>query len=422
MAAGMIAARAQRSRWRQVIAGIALVSIVAACSSGSSVTASPSAAASSSEAASPSAAASSSEAASPSAAASSSEAASPSAAAFTPQRKNGIPGALLPSDLKLWTYDFATAKYVVAPGDASAAYVPNDRAAPKPYTIAYEEGWAANSFSVSIHQGIYSWAKKMGVKIITCDAQFDPTIAVNCAEQLAQQKPDFVINSNWRTEAAAATMKIYDAAKIPAVTIDVVHPNAIFMGADNYVSGLTAGKAAGDYALNAGKCADVTLVLGGNPGEGDAANQRLAGFSDGVQLKCGQLPADHIATLLFDAGTPDQALTKTTDWLTANPGAKYILATSIDDERVSGMTKALSQSSRQGIGVGQGCDAVGISATKEGTVDSTHFLGCVAFFPEKYPDYVMSIALDVLAGKPVPQEVHIEHQFLTRNNITQFYP
>lgn len=380
-----MAARAQRSGLRHFAAGVAFVSIVAACGSGGA-------------------------------------AAPPSAAAFTPHRTGGIPGALLATELKLWKYDPATATYVVADGDGSAPYVPNDRNAPKAYTIAYEEGWAANSFSVSIHKGIYNWASKMGVKIITCDAQFDPTIAVNCAEQLAQQKPDFVINSNWRTEAAAAVMKIYNDAKIPAVTIDVVHPNAIFMGADNYVSGLTAGNAAGDYALKAGKCADVTLVLGGNPGEGDAANQRLAGFSDGVQLKCGALPANRIANLLFDAGTPDQALTKTTDWLTANPGAKYILATSIDDERVTGMTKALSQSTRDGIGVGQGCDDVGISATKEGTVDKTHFLGCVAFFPEKYPDYLMSIALDVLDGKAVPQEVHIEHKFLTQANVTQYYP
>ena len=378
-------ARAQRSGWRHFAVGVTLVTTIAACGSGGA-------------------------------------AASQSAAAFTPHRTGGIPGALLSTELKLWKYDPATATYVVADGDASAPYVPNDRNASKPYTIAYEEGWAANTFSVSIHKGIYDWASKMGVKIITCDAQFDPTIAVNCAEQLAPQKPDFVINSNWRSEAATAVMKIYDDAKIPAVTVDVVHPNAIFMGADNYVSGLTAGNAAGDYALKAGKCADVTLVLGGNPGEGEAANQRLSGFSDGVQLKCGALPESRIANLLFDAGTPDQALTKTTDWLTANPGAKYILATSIDDERVTGMTKALSQSTRDGLGVGQGCDDVGISATKEGSVDKTHFLGCVAFFPEKYPDYVMSIALDVLDGKAVPQEVHIEHKFLTQDNITQFYP
>ena len=46
----------------------------------------------------------------------------------------------------------------------------------------------------------------------------------------------------------------------------------------------------------------------------------------------------------------------------------------------------------------------------------------MAFFPEKYPEYLVSIALDVLEGKPVPQEVHIEHQFLDGSNIAEVYP
>jgi ribose transport system substrate-binding protein len=406
-------ARAQRLGWRHLAVGVALVTMVAACGSGGSATASPSAPASP-----PQPTAGSSTAASPSAAA-----ASPSAAAFTPQRASGIPGALLPSELKLWKYDSSAGKYVEVPGDASAPYVPNDnRTAPKPYTIGYIEGWAANPASALIHKGIYDWAAKMGVKIITCDAQFDPDKALTCAETIAQQKPDFIINANWRSEAATAMSKIFDAAKIPSDNADVMHPDAVFFGADNYVSGHTAGTAAGDYAQKAGVCADVTVLLGGNPGEGEAANQRLTGFSDGIQEKCGPLPADRIANLLFDAGTPDQALTKTTDWLTANPNVKYVLATSIDDERVTGMTKALTQSSRQGIGVGQGCDDVGIAATKEGTPDKTHWLGCVGFFFEKYGDYVMSIALDVLAGTPVPQEVHMDHKMLTYDNIKQYYP
>ena len=348
---------------------------------------------------------------------------SASASAFTPTRAAGIPGALLPSELKLWKYDSAAGKYVEVPGDASATYVPNDnRTAPKQYTIGYVEGWAANTASALIHKGIYDWASKMGVKIVSCDAQFDPDKAVTCAETIAQQKPDFVINGNWRSEAAAAMSKTFDTAKIPAVTADVMHPDEIFFGANNYVSGLLAGQAAGDYASQQGVCNDVTVFMGGNPGEGEAANQRLAGFSDGVQEKCGPLPSDRIVTQLFDAGTPDQALTKTTDWLTGNPGVKYVLATSIDDERVTGMSKALTQSSRDGVGVGQGCDDVGIAATKEGTPDQTHWLGCVGYFFESYGDYLMSIALDVLAGTPVPQEVHMEHKMLTYDTIGQYYP
>ena len=50
------------------------------------------------------------------------------------------------------------------------------------------------------------------------------------------------------------------------------------------------------------------------------------------------------------------------------------------------------------------------------------YLGCVAFFPDKYPNYLISIALDVLQGKPVPQEIHIAHKFLTNSTIRKYYP
>ncbi len=166
----------------------------------------------------------------------------------------------------------------------------------------------------------------------------------------------------------------------------------------------------------------MTIFLGENPAEGAAADQRLVGFADGVQEVCGAIPADRIKRDLFDAGTGDQALTKATDWLTANPTAGFVLSTSIDDARADGVAKALTQSNREGAAVGLGCDEIGQASTKAATPDKNRFLGCVAYFPERYPDYVMSIALDVIEGKAVPQEVHIEHQFLDHQTIGSVYP
>ncbi len=101
-----------------------------------------------------------------------------------------------------------------------------------------------------------------------------------------------------------------------------------------------------------------------------------------------------------------------------------MLATSIDDERVDGHDQGhWHRVDGRGNACRPGLRRRRASRpTKETTVDETHFLGCVAFFPEKYADYMMSIAADVLAGTPVPQEVHIEHQFLDRSNIATFYP
>ena len=342
------------------------------------------------------------------------------AGAYTPVLTGGIPGALLPEELKLWKYDFAAAKYTPTEGDAQS-YVLNLVKPDKTFTLAHMDGWATNPFAIPITKGIAKLAKDLGLKLIYCDAEFKPEKAISCAEILASQKPDFVIAGNWQGGAAAAIMAIFDKAKIPAASIDVSHPNAIFFGASNYASGVVGGKAAGEYAKANWDCKDVWVFMGENLEEGEAADLRLVGFADGVQEVCGALPADQISRMRLSAGTADQAITVTTDWLTAHPEAKHILSGTIDDERANGMAKAFVATKRDGMVVGQGCDSVGIAVVKMAPASENRFLGCAAYYPEKYGDYLVSIALDVMAGKAVPQEIHMEHTFLDHDTIGTVY-
>ena len=342
------------------------------------------------------------------------------AGAYTPVLTGGIPGALLPEELKLWKYDFATAKYTPTEGDAQS-YVLNLVKPDKTFTLAHMDGWATNPFAIPIAKGIAKLAKDLGLKLIYCDAEFKPEKAISCAEILASQKPDFVIAGNWQGGAAAAIMAIFDKAKIPAASIDVSHPNAVFFGASNYSSGVVGGKAAGEYAKANWDCKDVWVFMGENLEEGEAADLRLVGFADGVQEVCGALPADRIQRMRLSAGTADQAITVTTDWLTAHPEAKHILSGTIDDERANGMAKAFVATKRDGMVVGQGCDSVGIAVVKMAPASENRFLGCAAYYPEKYGDYLVSIALDVMAGKAVPQEIHMEHTFLDHDTIGTVY-
>lgn len=342
------------------------------------------------------------------------------AGAYTPVLTGGIPGALLPEELKLWKYDFATGKYTPTEGDAQS-YVVNLVKPDKTFTLAHMDGWATNPFAIPIAKGIAKLAKDLGLKLIYCDAEFKPEKAISCAEILASQKPDFVIAGNWQGGAAAAIMAIFDKAKIPAASIDVSHPNAVFFGASNYASGVVGGKAAGEYAKANWDCKDVWVFMGENLEEGEAADLRLVGFADGVQEVCGALPADRIDRMRLSAGTADQAITVTTDWLTAHPEAKHILSGTIDDERANGMAKAFVATKRDGMVVGQGCDSVGIAVVKMAPASENRFLGCAAYYPEKYGDYLVSIALDVMAGKAVPQEIHMEHSFLDHDTIGTVY-
>lgn len=343
-------------------------------------------------------------------------------APFKAERAGGIPGALLPEERELWKYNRDTGKYEVVDGDASQPYVPDIEPFPPGTKIGYIDPWASNPFAIPIRKGFEQLAKEYGFQVVYCDTAFKPEKAVECAEQVASQKPDFVHAGNWQGGAAAAMMKVLDDARIPANNNDVAHPNGIFVGADNYTAGAIGGKAAGEFAKRTWNCEDVWLFLGENLEEGEAADLRLQGFADGVQEVCGTLPEDRIDRERMAAATADQALTVTTDWLTAHPQAKHVLAVSLDDPRASGIAKALTQAGRDGYAIGMTCDTVGIETTKQAPAAENHFLGCVAFFPEKYPELFVSTAQDVLEGKPVPNEVHVEHQFLDHDNIGDHYP
>jgi ribose transport system substrate-binding protein len=344
-------------------------------------------------------------------------------AKFEPQVKGGIPGALLPDELELWKYDTGTGKYEGVPGDASKPYEPNIKKFPAGTKIGYIDPWAANPFAIPIREGVEKLSDEYGFEIAYCDTEIKPEKAISCAEEVAAQDPDFVVAGNWQVGAAPAMMKVLDSARIPANSIDVSEPNAIFVGTNNYQDGIVAGEAAAEFAKKEWNCEDVWLLLGENLAEGEAADLRLQGFSDAVQETCGALPGDQIARVRMAAATGDQALTATTDWLTAHPQAKHVLATSLDDERASGIAKSFAQATEtEAFAVGMGCDTVGIEVVHQGTPEENHFLGCTAFFPEKYPDLLIGTAQEVIEGKAVPNEVHVESQFLDHETIDQYYP
>lgn len=342
--------------------------------------------------------------------------------AFEPQREAGIPGALLPEERELWKYDNATGKFEVVAGDASKPYVPDIEKFPAGTKIGYIDPWGSSPFAIPIREGFNDLAEQYGFEVAYCDTAFKAEKAVECAEEIASQDPDFVHAGNWQGGAAAAMMRVLDEARIPANNNDVAHPNGIFVGADNYAAGAIGGRAAGEFAKSEWNCEDVWLFLGENLEEGAAADLRLQGFADGVQEVCGVIPDDRIDRQRMAAATTDQALTATTDWLTAHPQAEHVLGVSLDDPRASGIARAFGQSGRDAYATGMTCDEVGIETTKQAPAAENHFLGCVAFFPERYPELFVSTAQDVLEGKPVPNEVHVEHEFLDHDTIGEEYP
>jgi ribose transport system substrate-binding protein len=49
-------------------------------------------------------------------------------------------------------------------------------------------------------------------------------------------------------------------------------------------------------------------------------------------------------------------------------------------------------------------------------------VGSVGFFPERYGEAVISLALDKVQGKEIPSASFIKHHLITSENVNTFYP
>jgi ribose transport system substrate-binding protein len=52
----------------------------------------------------------------------------------------------------------------------------------------------------------------------------------------------------------------------------------------------------------------------------------------------------------------------------------------------------------------------------------TRLVGSVAYFPERYGDELIPLAINILQQKPAPAAIFVKHQLLTPRNVDLVYP
>ncbi len=310
-------------------------------------------------------------------------------------------------------------------GEEEAAYVPEIRPAEQRWQIGYGNGMAELDFSARVTQNIYDVAEQMGVDIaIECDNAFDQEKTLACADLLVGTGVDGIIFANWHAPIAETVGQKWIDAGIPAVTYDGIHPGAVDFGASNYNAGYKAGEWLGNYAVEQGWGTDAYLVLGTDPEVGEEPMKRIWGCKDGL-LSVLDLPEDQIIELLIPTPSMfEEAFNTMTDWLTAHPDVPYVLGCTINDQRGTGMSTALEAAGwvETGAIVGQGCDAPALAELQDRAEEDSAFKGSVAYFPEKYGEYMVPIIVDLIEGKPVPDTVRLDHLVVDRSNVDEFYP
>ena len=296
-------------------------------------------------------------------------------------------------------------------------------------TICFTPESEEFDFDLKVNPSMRNAAEAAGVELLVFNNAYPSTMQpLENADACVTREPDLVVSFNVFAELTEAIMSKYNAENIPVVAVDVTHPGSVFWGADNCMTGRLAAEFAANWAAeNMWPEEEMVVLTGLDPAVGGAPACRNTAFTDYFKENMPAIPEENyfdVDMRTAELGPNAGALAATTDWLTANPDAKYIVATSINDDRAFGIASAMSQADRgdptvDGVVIGKNADLIALEAIREG---NSPLVGTVSFFPERYGDFMIPLALDILAGNAVPSINRVPHEVISIDNIDSYYP
>jgi ribose transport system substrate-binding protein len=289
----------------------------------------------------------------------------------------------------------------------------------KRYRIGYAAQGQDSSFTREVHGGLISAADREQIELIVLDNRYQPKIALKNAEQFIREGVDLVIEFQTDESVAPAIASRYHEAGIPMIAIDIPHPGATYFGANNYEAGLVAGRYLARWAKQRwGGIVEELLVLEIGRA-GPLPRARVRGIVAGVKEVLRDAPEMQVVSIDGD-GQFKTSLERVRRHLRESR-AEHILVGAANDPSALGAARAFQEAGRANT-----CAIVGQNAEPDARAElrepRTPLVASVGYFPEKYGDGLIRLALDLLLRKPVPPAVFVRHQIVTRDNVDHWYP
>ncbi len=287
------------------------------------------------------------------------------------------------------------------------------------YRIGYAAQGQDSSFPREVHAGLVRAAEREEVELIVVDNRYQAKVAVKNAEHLLRENVDLVIEFQTDEAVAPAIASKYLEASIPLVAIDIPHPSATYFGANNYAAGLLAGRHLGTWARQhwGGEVDEVLLLELARAGS--LLRARMRGVVAGLKETLREVDGRPFVSLDGD-GQFKTSLDRVRKHLRESK-ARHVLVGAANDPSALGAVRAFQEAGRAST-----CAIVGQNAEPDARVElresRSPLVGSVGYFPEKYGDGLLKLALDILAGRPVPPAVFVRHQLITPENVDHFYP
>ena len=287
------------------------------------------------------------------------------------------------------------------------------------YRIGYAAQGQDSSFPREVRAGLLRAAERENVELIVVDNRYRPRIALRNSECLIREGVDLVIEFQTDEAVASAIASRYLEAGIPMIAIDIPHPGATYFGANNYEAGLLAGRHLGRWARQhwAGQVDEIVLLEIARAGSLPRARMRgvTAGIRevlhDAADCPCASIDGD---------GQFKTSLERVRKHLRESR-ARRIRVGAANDPSALGAVRAFQEAGRAGT-----CAIVGQNAEPDARAElrepRSPLVASIGYFPERYGDGLLRLALDILARKPVAPALFVKHQTITPENVDHFYP
>ena len=289
-------------------------------------------------------------------------------------------------------------------------------------TIGYAGLSSQFPFVADVNNGLQSAAKAAGAKLIILDNKYDPQVALTNADTLIQRKATAIIEFQTDQSIAPALCQKFDAAGLgkKVIAIDIPHPPcAVFFGANNRGAGKIAGRQLALLAKKQWGKVD-RLVLLALPQSGKLVVSRTDGYIDGVRSVFGGF-ADKNVIKVDGKGNIEDSLKVMQQVLARIPRSARVLVGAVNDPSALGAARAIQAAGRDKNFLIGGQNAT-IEARAEICNNSALFVGSVAYFPERYGDKLVPLAIRLSKGQSVPKNNYIDHIWINNKNIRKYYP
>jgi len=288
------------------------------------------------------------------------------------------------------------------------------------WRLGYAALGSAFALTREISQGIVQAAQEKGVELVTLDNRNSSKVALANAQRLVREHVDLAVEYQPDGRMAPKIAATFIEANIPFIAINFPHPGAIYYGADNYAAGLLAGRHLGNWAKHNWRGAIGELMLIGLPDAGPFVNLRLTGLLAGVKEVLPSFEDYRAVHLEAHGGGLGSSLEITRKYLRQSK-AQQIAVGAISDTIGLGALRALEEGGRT-RDYAVMSQSGSLEARAELRRPGTRLIGSVGYFPEKYGEGIISLAIKLLSGQAAPPAVLTKHSVITPENVDHFYP